>query len=480
MNRKASTVASGFVKWSLPPAILPIAIGGTLLSILSPDPVLSALAIAILVFGGALLWRPSESPILLFLFGFQWLQASAYLLQAGWKGLTVSQAAPYSGNLEMAIALSLSGIFVLAVGMRIGAGQWQEKYGRSARAVAQSRPVHVWCRLYVLAAFAALLAQTFAWLVPGLTQPILAVAVLKWAFYWMLAYASFVQRRPKIYLAGAFVFEFALGFGAFFSDFKTVIFFTLFALIAANVRASSRMLISMGMLSALLLALATVWAVIKPSYREFVSGGQSAQVVTIGYGERQAKLMELTSELDAKAMSEGVGLMIGRLGYVEIFGSVLDYVPRSVPYEGGALWWDAISRPLMPRLFFPDKGAIDDSERTNKYTGLSFAGAERGTSVSIGYMGESYIDFGAIGMMVPVFFLGLLYGRIYKWMLDAPYSRCLLGMAMASATLFVGCFLESSITKVFGGLIVSLLAAWVVTRFVATRFFPWLQVRSPG
>lgn len=480
MNRKASTAPPGFVKWSLPPAILPIAVGGAFLSILSPNPALSAMAIAVLALGSALLWRPSESPILLFVFGFQWLQASAYLLQAGWQGLTVSQAAPYSGNVEAAIALSLCGIFVLAVGMRIGAGEWQEKYGRSARAVAQSRPVRAWFQLYVLAAIAAFFAQTFAWLAPGLTQPLLAVAVLKWAFYWMLAYASFVQSRSKIYLLGAFVFEFGLGFGAFFSDFKTVIFFTLFALVAANVRTSPRMVASIGALAALLLVLATVWTVIKPSYREFVNRGQASQIVTIGYGERLAKILELTSDLDAKSMSEGASLMIGRLSYVEIFGLVLDYVPRSVPYEDGALWLDAISRPFMPRLFFPDKGIIDDSERTNKYTGLSFAGADRGTSISIGYLGESYIDFGEIGMMVPVFFLGLLYGRIYRSMLEAPYSRGILGMAMASAILFVGCFLESSITKVFGGLIISVLAAWVVTRFIATRWIPWLQIKRTG
>ena len=80
--------------------------------------------------------------------------------------------------------------------------------------------------------------------------------------------------------------------------------------------------------------------------------------------------------------------MVRRLSYVEyFFGAVLDYVPRIVPHEDGALWWDAISRPFMPRFFFTDKAIIDDFERTNKYTGFAVSGANEGTSISIGYMG---------------------------------------------------------------------------------------------
>ena len=61
--------------------------------------------------------------------------------------------------------------------------------------------------------------------------------------------------------------------------------------------------------------------------------------------------------------------------------------------------------------------------------------SEEGTSISIGYMAESYIDFGAVGMMVPIFGLGLLLGGFYRWMLRRDPSR-LLGMALATATIY--------------------------------------------
>ena len=86
--------------------------------------------------------------------------------------------------------------------------------------------------------------------------------------------------------------------------------------------------------------------------------------------------------------------MLDRLSYVDFFAVVLETVPSQLPHENGALWLDAITRPFMPRLFFPSKTVIDDSERTNYYTGLGVAGAEEGTSISLGYVAESYIDFG--------------------------------------------------------------------------------------
>jgi peptidoglycan/LPS O-acetylase OafA/YrhL len=42
------------------------------------------------------------------------------------------------------------------------------------------------------------------------------------------------------------------------------------------------------------------------------------------------------------------------------------------------------------------------------------AGPEEGNSMGIGYCAESYVDFGPIGMFLPVFLLGVYYGLIYR------------------------------------------------------------------
>ena len=197
--------------------------------------------------------------------------------------------------------------------------------------------------------------------------------------------------------------------------------------------------------------------------------------MTKGYRERIGVLLRLVSQLDANDMADASEDLLKRLSYTEYFGVVLDRVPAVLPHEGGALWWDAIRRPFMPRLFFPEKTIIDDTERTIRYVGLNRATMGFGTSMSIGYIAESYIDFGTFGMMVPIFGLGLLLGGFYRWIVGSDPSR-LLGMALATATIVGASYMESSITKTFGGLIVAMLASWGMLR-IAPRYLPWLQRR---
>lgn len=69
---------------------------------------------------------------------------------------------------------------------------------------------------------------------------------------------------------------------------------------------------------------------------------------------------------------------------------------------------------LQPRILFPNKEAIDDSKMVNKYATRKVAGAKQGASFSLGFMAESYIDFGPYLMFIPIFCVGWLLGFIYK------------------------------------------------------------------
>ena len=229
----------------------------------------------------------------------------------------------------------------------------------------------------------------------------------------------------------------------------------------------------MGAAVALLIGLGIVWSAIKTDYRQYLSGGQRAQIVTTGYADNIGKIVELTEKLDARALAAARTKILRRLSYVEFFSLALRNVPSRLNYEGGALWADAIARPFAPRLLFPQKEAIDDSARTRKYTGMDVAGAKEGTSISLGYISEAYIDFGPVMMMAPVFALGLFYGRIYRWLCSGRLSRGPLGLGLATAALYGPAPLETSITKSFGSDVVVALVCWLIARYVAPRYFPW-------
>jgi hypothetical protein len=243
------------------------------------------------------------------------------------------------------------------------------------------------------------------------------------------------------------------------------------AAIASGSQVSLARTIGLGTLAAVVVILGIIWTAIKTDYRDFAAGGQLAQIVTANYGSRISKLASLVSELDQEKLVGATDQMISRLGYVEFFGAALEHVPKVVPHENGALLVDAITRPFTPRLLFPDKTVIDDSERTNKYTGLGVSGTEAGTSISLGWIAETYVDFGAIAMIPVVMLVGLVYGLIYRRLTQ---RGDLLGMGFATAVLLQVLYLESSITKVVGGLVVSLLVVWLLRRHLLRQFVPWL------
>ena len=134
------------------------------------------------------------------------------------------------------------------------------------------------------------------------------------------------------------------------------------------------------------------------------------------------------------------------------------------------LWLGALKHVFMPRILFPNKPILNDSERTRLFTGLGVAGAKQGTSISIGYIGESYIDFGKWLMAVPIFLLGWLYGWIYSFFVSRDSSH-LVGFAIATAILlFSAILIESSNIKIVGGIGTSLIAFALLQAFWQNRF----------
>ncbi|CAA2141118.1 hypothetical protein HYPP_02279 [Hyphomicrobium sp. ghe19] len=460
----------------IPHAALPTAIGVFLIGGLGPNIGLAFIAVLVLLVASTLLWRPGEPPILLFTFAYPWIQASVSIFHSNWLGITVADYAPFSGDMQTAILLSLFGILILAIGMRLGAGSSHSQDARNARALALSQAIEKWFWLYAVSAAVSFAALAFAWTVPALSQPMLALAGLKWAFFFMLAYASFVRRaRARFLFAIAFLGELALGVGGYFSDFKSVFFITIFAGFASGVRFTMRSLIMVSVLCAILLGFGIVWTAVKGQYRSFISGGEATQIVTVDYMTRMQKLSELVLGLDAQTLDESTEKLFRRVTYVEYFASVLNYVPSRVPHENGAILWDAVSRPFMPRMFFPDKAAIDDTARTNLYTG-GLVGNSEATSISLGYVAECYIDFGQFGMMIALLIIGLIYGALYRWFLRWKASPSLLGMAVATAVILPVGPLENSFTKVFGSLIIALLVAAALVTLIIPRWAPWLLV----
>lgn len=182
----------------------------------------------------------------------------------------------------------------------------------------------------------------------------------------------------------------------------------------------------------------------------------------------------LISRMDAKKMEEGFKATVARVSYVGLFGSVISHVPAVEPHSNGELWLGAITHVLTPRILFPEKKVLDDSARARRFTGMRLSGAEEGTSIGIGYMAESYADFGSWGMFFPIYLLGLFLGRIYRNFCANPQSA-LLGAAIATSILFsvIQAFAMSN-TKIVGSLVVLCLAYVALNAAFGKNLLRWL------
>jgi hypothetical protein len=365
----------------------------------------------------------------------------------------------------MAVGLGLTGLVALALGARIGMGRVERAVGERAESEALRISVPAAFIAYAASFGVSTISKIISDHVPLVAQAFVAIIAIKWLLLFLLCLSVVQQRRHYAFLWCAIGLEFCTGLLGYFSTFKDGFLILIVVMLATRHRWNVRRILLAATVCLLLVVSSIVWSAIKEDYRDFLNQGFRSQEVLVPVPERIDKLQELVSGLSDDGFFRGVDALIARVGYVTYFALTIGNVPEHLPYENGRLWRDAVKHVFIPRVLFPGKGIIDDSARTTYYTGVVVAGLEQGTSISIGYMGESYIDFGPIGMFVPIFLLGLLYGYIYR--LFVRYARYkLIGFAAATAVLLFSAYnFETSNVKILGGMLACAIIAFLFLFF---------------
>jgi hypothetical protein len=94
-------------------------------------------------------------------------------------------------------------------------------------------------------------------------------------------------------------------------------------------------------------------------------------------------------------------------------------VPGFIPFENGKNITGTIEFLTMPRFLNPDKKILDPSSKTSYYTGKRFANAEQGTSISMGYFCDLYIDFGLWLMFIPLLVITFMIGKVSNYIINS-------------------------------------------------------------
>jgi hypothetical protein len=161
---------------------------------------------------------------------------------------------------------------------------------------------------------------------------------------------------------------------------------------------------------------------IKTEYRKATWTGK--QDASIGLITEIADKKKKENESDPFAQSQGVVRTVGRLNQGWHVGLVLRWVPKHQEFSNGSDMWGDIEGTVLPRIFFPNKKSIGSQDKFYAYTGHKLAKA---TSMTIGVLGDFYINFGRTGAFIGLFIFGavisrLLYLFVKKHVLSDPLN----------------------------------------------------------
>jgi hypothetical protein len=172
--------------------------------------------------------------------------------------------------------------------------------------------------------------------------------------------------------------------------------------------------------------------------------------------------------------------MLSRFAYVDIFGSVIDAQEGVREPTSMRQWQEAFEHVFKPRIFFPDKAALSDTATYARLTGTDPALVLRAsTSISVGYMGENYVDLGFPGMLGGIFVMGVLIaGVIHYFMRSRLPWMVRQGIVLAFVYNIAGAGVESSLPKLFGSTIMFFLVYALLVRFVLPFGLNWLNTRA--
>lgn len=110
--------------------------------------------------------------------------------------------------------------------------------------------------------------------------------------------------------------------------------------------------------------------------------------------------------------SNGVISTVGRLSQGWHLGMTLKHVPKKEPFaDGGEMFSDILSS-ILPRLIFPEKKVVHSQEKFYQYTGHKLYG---GTSMTIGILGDFYVNFGWWGSMIGLFVFGVVLAKLLQF-----------------------------------------------------------------
>jgi hypothetical protein len=434
---------------------------------------------ALLIFLIKLFWRDNEPKHLLINVLLYWAVVSVMIFYSLFKSQSYNDLTRY-GRVDMRYAtlLGLCALTVYAFAIYIVIKKVQFISVNNLVIVLRKYSSLRIIAFYIFISLLSAFITSSAIHVPG-GQILLSIIYFKWVVLTLMILGTYVIDSNRKLIFVLVIFEILLSFGGFWAAFKNYVFVAIGAYLIFNPRLSFRSYLSLGFIVFLTLSISVVWTFSKGEYRRYLTGGERTQIIVKQdqianiYKFSEIVQKDFSPKNFKQSFSEGLENLIYRVSYIEFLAMTMNQVPVFLPYENGRLLQNAVEHIIKPRILFPDKKPIYDSELTSKYTGRKFAGAEEGTSFSLGTVAESYVDFGPIYMFIPIFVFGLWVGWMYKYFIVNGYN-IIWGLCYSAPIFQFAWSFPVPTSKFLGWSITYFVTFWFINKFLIKYLDQWL------
>jgi len=194
---------------------------------------------------------------------------------------------------------------------------------------------------------------------------------------------------------------------------------------------------------------------IKQSYRQ-----------EVWTGEKEASLSTVSEVGYSKANTDiifGEENLLGSLtrsNQAWIFARTVDNMDRNKNFQGLSIVYKYIEASLLPRFLAPDKLKSGDKEIFNTFSGHEI---NSGTSMGLGVFSDGYIAYGAVGVYIFGFALGLIFALTFKlvegWTKISPFYVLLI-FPLLNYAVRPDCELQTTINHLSKGILLYGILVW--------------------
>lgn len=384
--------------------------------------ILSVLGGVVLLLLVRKLARPYVPPVLLYFLLFHWLQVFFSIVYADFSGVTMDKLYD-SHDTETLLTVTLAQIAVMAMIL----SRFMDTTRVSVNADTLKNLALKFDTQKVIIAYiaSAVLLPVLLTSVSGsasLGQLVRSMFVIKSLFLALLFFILMLRNtKYKWVIIGLFVIDFLLSFASFFSDFKQLIILVALVYFTLNTKLKVKNVVRAIPAAVLLFVFLSFWSHIKADYRAYLNQGSNRQVVAVSNTQALSYIFDEFANFNFSALKDGATILLSRIQYMERYSEVYKRVPAVIDHQDGNELESALMFIFVPRALNASKGINDVSVRTSYYTGKHFATAARGTSISMGYFCDLYIDYGLFWMFLPLMGIAILVGYLYKYIIT--YNR---------------------------------------------------------